>query len=108
MRESYREGVASRSDPESCGIDREGDPEALTGESAGRVLSREITRSGVPTQSVYAEGHTVGRATASDRRTPRGLRPRACVEAPCAGSGRSHGSPRGEMAHGDARGRPRP
>ncbi len=41
MKESYGEGVASHTGPESCVAVREGDSEALTGEQAGRVLSRE-------------------------------------------------------------------
>lgn len=45
----YGEGPASHTDPESCVVAREGSGEALTGASAGRVLSREITMSGVPT-----------------------------------------------------------
>jgi hypothetical protein len=42
MRESCSEGVAIHADPESCGGDRKGAVEALTGARAGRVLSREI------------------------------------------------------------------
>ena len=42
MKESYGEGVANHTGPESCGAIREGGGEALTGGSAGRVLSREI------------------------------------------------------------------
>ena len=41
MRESYREGLASHSGPESCAVSREGGSEALTGERAGQPLSRE-------------------------------------------------------------------
>ena len=41
MREPYAEGLATHSGPESCGDDREGVPEALTGERVGWVLSRE-------------------------------------------------------------------
>ncbi len=41
MKESYGEGIASHTDPESCGAAREGSAEALTGARAGRVLSRE-------------------------------------------------------------------
>jgi len=41
MKESYGEGVATHTDPESCGASREGGVEALTGARAGRVLSRE-------------------------------------------------------------------
>jgi hypothetical protein len=35
-------GIASHVDPESCVVAREGRGEALTGEGAGQVLSREI------------------------------------------------------------------
>ena len=42
MKESYGEGVATHTDPESCVVVREDGGEALTGGSAGRVLSREI------------------------------------------------------------------
>jgi len=42
MQESYGEGVASHTGPESCANDREVVGEALTGVRAGRVWSREI------------------------------------------------------------------
>jgi hypothetical protein len=42
MKESYVKGLANRDGPESCTGAREGAGEALTGERAGRVLSREI------------------------------------------------------------------
>jgi hypothetical protein len=42
MKVSYGEGLASHTGPESCAVVREGRGEALTGERAGRVLSREI------------------------------------------------------------------
>jgi hypothetical protein len=41
MKESYAEGLATHSGPESCGVPRKGRVEALTGVRAGRVLSRE-------------------------------------------------------------------
>ena len=41
MKESYVEGLAAHSGPESCVVAREGRDEALTGERAGRVFSRE-------------------------------------------------------------------
>jgi len=44
MRESYVKGLANHNDPESCGGARKSDGEALTGEGAGRVLSRERYR----------------------------------------------------------------
>lgn len=43
MKESYGEGVATHTEPESCAVSREGSDEALTGVPAGWVLSREIT-----------------------------------------------------------------
>ncbi len=45
MKESYGEGLAIHTDPESCVGVREGVGEALTGAHAGWVLSREITHS---------------------------------------------------------------
>ena|SRR5438128_11459172 len=42
MQESYGEGVATHTGPESCVGAREGAGEALTGGGAGRVLSREM------------------------------------------------------------------
>ena len=42
MKVSNVKGLANHSGPESCGVARKSDGEALTGESAGWVLSREI------------------------------------------------------------------
>src|SRR5712692_7961779 len=41
MKESYGEGLATHTDPESCGAACKGGVEALTGARAGRVFSRE-------------------------------------------------------------------
>src|SRR6059036_594471 len=41
MKESYGEGLATHTGPESCGATRKGGVEALTGVRAGRVFSRE-------------------------------------------------------------------
>ena len=41
MKESYAEGLATHSGPESCGASRKGSVEALAGVRAGRVFSRE-------------------------------------------------------------------
>ena len=49
MKESYGEGPASHTGPESCADGRKAAGEALTGEDAGQVLSSEITSIGVPT-----------------------------------------------------------
>jgi len=43
MKEPYGEGLASRTGSESCGGSRKAVREALTGEHAGRTLSRERT-----------------------------------------------------------------
>jgi len=40
MKKSYEGGVATHIGPESCGAARKGSAEALTGERAGRVISR--------------------------------------------------------------------
>ena len=42
MKVSYVKGLANHDGPESCGGARKSDGEALTGESAGWVLSREM------------------------------------------------------------------
>ncbi len=93
MKESHRKGPASHPDPESCGVARNDEAEALTGEGAGELLSREIRSFGVPTPLSEAEGNTGGGVSASPPRTPRGRRPSACTDAPCAGTGRSQSSP---------------
>ena len=93
MQESHREGLAIHPDPESCVDGRKAAIEALTGAHAGRVLSCEITVTGVPTPSYEAEGHIVGRAIASGLRTPRSLRPLACMDTPRARTGRPHRCP---------------
>ena len=41
MKESHGEGVATHTDPESCGAACKGGVEALTGARTGRVFSRE-------------------------------------------------------------------
>ena len=63
MKESYRKGLASHPDPESCAGCREATGEALTGAHAGTVLSCEINPSRAPTLLLEAEGNTVGDVT---------------------------------------------
>lgn len=58
MKESYGEGIAPHTDPESCVGDRKVDGEALTGARTGQPLSCEIYRFGMPTLLSEAEGHT--------------------------------------------------
>ena len=93
MKVSHRKGLATHPDPESCMAGRKAAIEALTGAQAGRVLSCEIIATGVPTSYHETEGHIEGRATASGSRTPRSLRPRACLDTPRARTGRAHRRP---------------
>jgi len=93
MRESYGEGVATHTGPESCVGVREGVGEALTGVRAGQPLSREIRCFRGAHTVRRVEGNTEGAAMARRPSTPRGLRPCACTETLHAGSGRSHNWP---------------
>ena len=58
MKVSYGEDLANRTDPESCVCIRKGASEALTGESAGQVLSRESSNIEVLTMSKESEDKT--------------------------------------------------
>lgn len=69
MKESYGEGLANHTGPESCAGGREPTGEALTGEHAGQPLSSEITETGAPTLLTDGEGHTPGGAI---RKSPGG------------------------------------
>jgi hypothetical protein len=102
------EDLASRDDPESCVVIREGGDEALTGESAGRVLSRVKLTSGVPTLWRKAEGNMAWRAKASTMSALRGLRPLARTETTCSGTGRSLGRPLSHVRRRPASGRAHP
>jgi hypothetical protein len=103
MKEPYAEGLATHSDPESCGHAREDMSEALTGARTGWLSSRE--RYKVP----GAEGVGLHRRQnqpsrqGEGRRTRRGRRPHACTETPCARTGRSRDCPRadGEWGRGE-------
>jgi len=88
MEESYAEGVAIRSGLESCAVISNGRGEALTEENTGRVLSRETSlfRSA---DDLILIGRQYGRRRyASLCPAPSGLRPQACVDTPCARTGR--------------------
>jgi hypothetical protein len=104
MKELHVEGVATHDGPESCVGVREDDGEALTGVRAGRVLSREINETEVPTLLSEAEGHTLTAAIARRWVTSRGRRPLARAESSCARTGRSPRRPR-QMAPRVASGR---
>ena len=101
MKESYGEGVAIHTGPESCGNVSNVMAEALTGVRAGRVLSREILlKSRVPTSWDVTEGTIGCAAIARHSRTLRGRRPCARTETPLTGTGRSHVRPWSEGTKG--------
>ncbi len=58
MKEPYRKGLASHSDPESCVGRSNPASEALTGENTGREIELRNQESGVPTGLHAAEGKT--------------------------------------------------
>ena len=108
MKESYVEGLANHGGPESCVCSGNAVGEALTGESVGWVLSREITtRRASAGIDRSAEVVTPHRRQHWEHRigevlpvlpsmwrhhlwTPRGLRPQARMDILCTGTGRSH------------------
>ena len=101
MKESYSEGIAHHTGPESCVGTREGAGEALTGECAGRVSNCE-------TSITIVSADVLGRVrkatsgwpvSARSVRAPRSRRPRARTEAPRTGTGRSCDWP-GQMVTG--------
>ena len=57
MKESYGEGPASHTDPESCVGRRKATGEALTGAHADQPSSSEISSTGTPTLFIEAEGN---------------------------------------------------
>ena len=89
MKASYIEGLATHDGPESCAVIREGVGEALTGVCVGRVLSRERGLLRRPTSYGVRKATRCRALLASPTSLLRGLRPRACAESSCAGTGRS-------------------
>jgi len=92
MKVSYSEGLANHAGSESCGVAREGGFEALTGEGAGRVFSREnlllrdadaVRRGG---RQHRMRRHGKAPASPARSQTPRTYRK---TETPCTGTGRS-------------------
>ena len=75
MRVRHGEGLAIHIDPEPCIGTREGEGEASAGERAGQPLSRESDLTRGADVVTKPEGKTGGRAIASVRSAPRGLRP---------------------------------
>lgn len=93
MKEPYGEGVASRTDPESCTASREAGREALIGAHAERVLSREISGS-QDADTVYSAGRQHWWARYREHSLDlRGQRPLTCMEPPRARTGRPYQCP---------------
>jgi|SRR3990170_3060743 hypothetical protein len=90
MKLSHDEGIASHIGPESCAFVRKNKGEALTGERAGRVWSREDPRVQGADAVLRVKGNTVRIDNARVALTLRGQRPRARTETLYTGAGRSH------------------
>ena len=90
MKESYGEGLANHIGPESCGGDSNGAAEALTGERAGRVWSREDPKVQGADAVQRVEGKRERIDSARFVSTLRGQRPRARTDTLYTGTGRSH------------------
>ena len=72
MEESYGEGLANHTGPESCGCGGDGVSEALTGERAGRVLSPESSGNIVEADALLVCGrpHHLGRHRKTQKNPP--------------------------------------
>lgn len=93
MQVRYDEGIANHVGPEPCVGIREDAGEASAGVRAGQPTSREITE--VPDADVLGmDGRQHGRVRSRKRPyDPAWSWKLACAEAPCPGTGRSHGWP---------------
>ena len=90
MKVRHGEGVAIRIGPEPCVAVREDVNEALVGEGIGQPLSHEI-RLNPGCRLCFEGGRQHGQARYRERLVdPAGSKNLACVEALCAGTGRSH------------------
>ena len=93
MKELYGEGLASHTDPESCRVSRKAGPEALTGAHVGGVLSREISgNQGADDVRLGGRQHWGVRYGEHSLDLARSKTP-ACMEPPCARTGRPYQRP---------------
>src|SRR3989304_4561405 len=90
MKLSHDEGIASHIGPESWAFVCKNKGEALTGERAGRVWSREDPRVQGADAVLRVEGNTERIDSARFVSALRGQRPRARTEALYTEAGRSH------------------
>ena len=94
MQESYGEGVAIHTGPESCVDARKDGREALTGERTGRAFSRErATLRDADAFGASGRPHSSASPSRDAAGVPRGLRPRACSDTPRARPGRARVRP---------------
>lgn len=93
MQVHYDEGIATHIGPEPCAGLREGVGEASVGDGIGQPLSRERTDVPDADTVLIVEGNTKRRASASACFDPAWSETLACADAPCTGTGRSHGWP---------------
>ena len=88
MKVLYGEGLAHRTGPEPCAVDREVGGEASAGGGIGQPLSRERLLSRTPTTSLCRKAMRAV-AIAIGRSGPAWSETLACAQAPRAGTGRS-------------------
>ena len=93
MQVPYDEGVAIHIGPQPCAVVRKDGGEASAGECTGQPLNRE--RPIIPDADTVpnVEGNTHGRAICERPDDPAWSQTLARAEAPCTGTGRSHGRP---------------
>ena len=93
MQVRYDEGVAIHIDPEPCAVACEGDSEASAEEHIGQPWSPAKIHIPGADAVAKAEGDTDGRVKRERLEDPAWSKNLACVEARCAGTGRSHARP---------------
>ena len=100
MKESYSEGIANHTGPESCIVSRERQGEALTGVRTGQDIEPRKVGNVRGSRHTFTrvEGNIGPTAIARADRSPRGRRPCACTETPRTGTGRARMWPDLEMA----------
>ena len=99
MKKSHESGVATHIGPESCGAAREGGVEALTGERAGRVLSRVSTLRDADAVGESGRPHRVHRYREVYQSPARSETPCTCVDTSL-GNREIPGLPRAAVALG--------
>lgn len=100
MKVHCNEGVAIHIDPESCAGSSEAVRDALAGEHVGQPLNREIDASRVPAFVLCAEGNMNRCDSASVDSTRRALSTLACMDGPCAETGRPRDWPAWDATSG--------